>query len=144
MQTSQLKESMDILKDHGYKYTKKREQILQFLIDKDGYVAAKDVYDYLEMDYRGISYDTVYRNLHDFVELDLVEEMELNGEKKFRYHCCHGKIGHHHHFICTVCGQTKEIRMCPMDYFEEQLAGCQIEGHRFEIFGKCEKCAAKG
>ncbi|RCF84257.1 Fur family transcriptional regulator, partial [Enterococcus faecium] len=89
---------------------------------------------------QGVSYDTIYRNLHDFAEIDLLEETDLNGEMKFRFHCCQGEIGHHHHFICTVCGTTKEIHMCPMNYFEEQLGGCTIEGHRFEIFGRCENC----
>jgi len=30
--------------------------------------------------------------------------------------------------------------MCPMNFFEEQLSGCEIEGHRFELFGRCENC----
>ena len=28
-------------------------------------------------------------------------------------------------------------------FFKEQLEGCEIHSHRFEIFGLCEKCAAK-
>jgi Fur family zinc uptake transcriptional regulator len=78
--------------------------------------------------------------LHDFAKIDLLEETDLNGEMKFRFHCCQGEVGHHHHFICTVCGKTKEIHMCPMNYFEQQLGGCKIEGHRFEILGRCENC----
>ena len=69
----------------------------------------------------------------------MLEETDLNGEKMFRFGCKH--TGHHHHFICTSCGKTKQIEMCPMNFFENQLNGCKIESHRFEIFGKCEKCS---
>ena len=62
-------------------------------------------------------------------------------------HCCgHDHSGHkehHHHFICEKCGSTKEIDMCPMDFFQDQLEGCEIHSHRFEIFGLCEKCTTK-
>ncbi|EAC5411767.1 transcriptional repressor, partial [Listeria monocytogenes] len=67
---------------------------------------------------------------------------ELNGEQKFRFRCCQ-EVEHHHHFICTVCGKTEEIHMCPMNFFEEQLKGCSIEGHRFEILGRCADCCEK-
>ena len=90
----------------------------------------------------GLSYDTVYRNLHDFSELGIFEETDFNAEMKFRLHCSlMGADHHHHHFICKYCGKTKELKMCPMDFFEEQLAGCKIEGHRFEIYGMCEECS---
>ncbi|MDU7008998.1 MAG: transcriptional repressor, partial [Enterococcus faecalis] len=56
--------------------------------------------------------------------------------------CCQ-EVEHHHHFICTVCGKTEEIHMCPMNFFEEQLKGCSIEGHRFEILGRCADCCEK-
>lgn len=132
--------AIDKMKKNGYKHTKKREELLTFFARKNRYVSAKDAYDFMAKNYPGISFDTIYRNLHDFVALDILESTDLNGEKKFRFHCCHGEIGHHHHFICTVCGATREIHMCPMDFFEEQLADCEIEGHRFEIYGKCENC----
>lgn len=141
--TTMIEDALSLMKEHGYKYTKKREFLLRYLIFANRYVSAKDVYETMEKEFSGISYDTVYRNLHDFAAIDLVEETELNGEMKFRSHCNHGHMGHHHHFICTVCGKTKEIHMCPMNFFAEQLAGCQIEGHKFEIYGRCEDCSQK-
>lgn len=134
-----VKRAIDVLKDHGYKYTDKREGMLLLFANENRYLTAKDVQNGLKESFPNLSYDTIYRNLYTFVEVNVLEETELNGEKMFRFACVHE--GHHHHFICTICGNTKEIHMCPMNFFEEQLTGCEIESHRFEIFGKCEKCS---
>ncbi|MFV0561367.1 MAG: Fur family transcriptional regulator [Enterococcus sp.] len=135
-----IEQSLEALKASGLKYTKKREAMLTYLIKRNRYVAAREVHAYMDELFPGVSYDTIYRNLHDFSELDLLEETDLNGEMKFRFHCCQGEVGHHHHFICTVCGKTEELHMCPMNYFQDQLGGGTIEGHRFEIFGRCAEC----
>lgn len=140
MEDNRIVEALAVMKEQGYKYTKKRETMLTFLMSEDKYTSAKEVYAFMNQQYAGISYDTIYRNLKDFSDIHLLEETELSGEKKFKFHCNHHEHGHHHHFICTSCGATREIAMCPMDYFKEQLAGCLIESHRFEILGKCEKC----
>ncbi|WP_314059992.1 Fur family transcriptional regulator [uncultured Vagococcus sp.] len=139
-ETKRIDLALEKMKEHGFKYTKRREMLLTFLAEADKYTSAKEVYEYMSQQFSGISYDTIYRNLKDFSDMHLLEETEWDGEKKFRFHCDHHEMGHHHHFICTNCGATREIHMCPMDYFKEQLAGCKIEGHRFEIFGKCENC----
>ena len=57
---------------------------------RNRYVSAKEVFDYMNQEFKGVSYDTIYRNLHDFAEIDLLEETDLNGEMKFRFHCCQG------------------------------------------------------
>ncbi|KAF1304898.1 MULTISPECIES: Fur family transcriptional regulator [Enterococcus] len=134
-----LDHAMTTLKKSGFKHTKKREAMITFLVKRNRYVSAREVHEHMTDLFPGLSYDTVYRNLHDFAEIDLLEETDLNGEMKFRFHCYQGHH-HHHHFICTVCGKTKELTICPMDFFEEQLPGCKIEGHRFEILGRCEAC----
>lgn len=139
---NEVENAIGILKDNGYKYTDKRERILSYFNQENRYITAKEVQQTLKVKYPNISYDTIYRNLYTFVELDIVEETELNGEKLFRLNCSHS--GHHHHFICTVCGKTKRIEMCPMNFFEDQLNGCQINSHRFEIFGQCEHCLQAG
>ncbi|HPJ00252.1 MAG TPA: Fur family transcriptional regulator [Enterococcus sp.] len=139
-QTS-IEQALQTLKDNGLKYTKKREAMIAYLAKANRYVPAKELHEYMSTEYPGLSYDTIYRNLHDFSEIGILEETELNGEMKFRFHCCsHGIEHHHHHFICTICGKTKELSICPMDFFQDQLPGCTIESHRFEIFGRCEEC----
>lgn len=132
--------SIDILKKAGLKYTRKRERMIRLFSQEDRYLSARQVQELLRDEFPNLSYDTIYRNLYTYVDLQILETTELSGEKLFRYRCRHH--GHHHHFICEQCGRTKEIHMCPMDFFKEQLKDCQITSHRFEIFGLCERCVA--
>lgn len=127
------------MKENGLKYTDKRKVILETLTNKKRYLSAKDIQEQLELVYPSISQDTIYRNLHLFSELGIVETTELNGEKLFQSSCMLNG-DHHHHFICKRCGITLPLDMCPMDFFEEQLPGCTITEHRFDIFGECATC----
>ncbi|HIY57439.1 MAG TPA: transcriptional repressor [Candidatus Tetragenococcus pullicola] len=140
----EIKDALELLKKNGLKYTKKREAMITYLAKSDRYVSASELHEYLSDTYPGLSYDTIYRNLHDFSQIDILEETELEGEMKFRFHCSlQGNNFHHHHFICRQCGKTKELTLCPMNFFQDQLPGCLIEGHRFEIYGLCESCRLK-
>ncbi|WP_188206624.1 Fur family transcriptional regulator [Alkalibacillus aidingensis] len=133
-----INEALTVLKDEGYKYTKKREEILEFFTDEDGYRTANDLLEYMGKKYNGVSFDTIYRNLHLFHELDILESTELNGEKHFRLACGHDE--HHHHFICKSCGKTKTINACPMNLIQQDFPGYTIENHKFEIYGRCPSC----
>ena len=135
-------EAMERFVQRGYKYTEKRAQMLQYLISTDRYLSAKEITEYMRSIFSSISYDTIYRNLSDFVAAGLVEETEISGGRRFRIacDCIQPTNHHHHHFICTNCGTTIRLNSCPMDFFSEQLPGCTIEGHKFEIYGLCEKC----
>lgn len=128
----------EILKDNGYKKTDKRERILTMFASTDKYLTARDLLTVFKKDYPGMSFDTIYRNLSTFVELDILEETELNGERNFRMHC--ESDHHHHHFICRDCGKVKELAICPMEMLGEKLPGYAVEAHKFEIYGKCPAC----
>lgn len=133
-----VKTAMGLLKENGYKHTDKREEMLQLFSAEKRYLSAKDVLEHMQQKFHGISFDTVYRNLSLFSELNILESTELDGEKKFRFSCA--TDGHHHHVICLDCGKTKHIDLCPMEVWNEKTEGFHIVDHKFEVYGYCDHC----
>lgn len=129
------------LKERGLKYTDKRKLILEVLAAEKKYLSAREIQEILKKTYPSISQDTIYRNLYLFSDLDIAETTDLSGEQLFKLSCSTDGT-HHHHFICTVCGTSISFDMCPMTFLENQLEGCQITSHRFEVFGQCKNCLA--
>ena len=68
-------DAIKILKDNGLKYTKKREDMINIFVKEDKYINAKHIQQQLDKDYPGISFDTIYRNLHLFKDLKNPEEI---------------------------------------------------------------------
>lgn len=133
-----VEDALQLLKEKGFKITGKRQEMLELFSDHDKYLTAKDVLEKMKTNHPGLSFDTIYRNLSMFVDLNIFEMTELSGEKHFRYTCSHNE--HHHHFICLDCGKTKEIATCPMKEVEEKFKGFDISGHKFEVYGRCPEC----
>lgn len=132
-----VKQAMKLLRKNGYKATKRRDDILTYFANADGYRTAKELSEYMASIYEGISFDTVYRNLHLYHELGILETTDLNAERHFRMNCAGH---HHHHFICNDCGKTKKINLCPMDDVGHMLDNYYVEDHKFEVYGLCPIC----
>ena len=66
-------DAIKVLKENGLKYTDKRKDMLDIFVKEDKYLNAKHIQQQMDKDYPGISFDTVYRNLHLFKDLGIIE-----------------------------------------------------------------------
>jgi Fur family transcriptional regulator, zinc uptake regulator len=130
--------ALQVLKKKGYKYTGKREMMVHIFEREGRYLSAKEMLEYMQHEYPGLSFDTVYRNLSLFEQYGIVESTEWSGEKKYRLAC--NASNHHHHLICTTCGRTTAIDLCPMNSILGEPKNFEITGHKFEIYGHCGEC----
>lgn len=134
-----VKQYMERLKEKGYKQTDKREEILRIFVKEKRYLSAKEVLSFMQTVFPELSFDTVYRNLTLFEELEMLETTELNGERIYRLHCSDDE--HHHHLICLSCGKSRMIALCPLDALVEQPKEFTITDHKFELYGYCVECS---
>lgn len=134
-----VEEALQVLKERGFKYTGKREEIIRICAAEKRYLSAKDIMERIKELYPNLSFDTVYRNISTFVELGILEETELEGEGRFRL-ACSADGHHHHHVICTVCGKSSSLPGCPMNIVSTLPEDFQVTGHKFEVYGTCKDC----
>ncbi|MFA8440027.1 Fur family transcriptional regulator [Pueribacillus sp. YX66] len=134
-----VKQYMERLKEKGYKQTDKREEILRIFVKEKRYLSAKEVLSFMQTVFPELSFDTVYRNLTLFEELEMLETTELNGERIYRLHCSDDE--HHHHLICLSCGKSRMIELCPLDALVEKPKEFTITDHKFELYGYCVECS---
>ncbi|GAB6179855.1 transcriptional regulator ZurR [Desulfotomaculum defluvii] len=127
------------LKEKGIKVTPQRQAILSsFLGTTNKHRSAEDIHLEIVKSFPTISLDTVYRNLGMLRDLGILRELNL-GERRVHYELT--SHSHHHHLICTRCGDAQEIQYCPLQFLEQDKVNkFKIQSHSFEIFGLCEKC----
>jgi Fur family zinc uptake transcriptional regulator len=134
-----IEQARDRMKASGFKMTPKRLDLLAYLFEANRYVSAREVAEELRLSHPSLSYDTIYRNLNDFAEIEILETTELGGEMKYRAACQSGH--HHHHLICRTCGKTETLDACPMQWVAPiKDSGFEVEDHKFEIYGRCAAC----
>ncbi|MDQ0879211.1 Fur family transcriptional regulator [Peribacillus sp. V2I11] len=130
---------LDHIKDNGYRCTPQRSNILSYFIgQKNRFVTAKSVTDHLRNTMGYVSFDTVYRNLYLFKDIGIMDLTSQGGENLF--HLKNEINTHEHKFICTECGNTTELNLCPMEIMDTSLNDYLIYDHKFEVYGFCPSC----
>ena len=86
----------------------------------------------------GLSIATVYRNLKLLLEEGWLVAVDLPGQAA-RYEVA-GKE-HHHHFQCTTCQKTFELRGCLLQRKPRLPRGFRASGHEFFVYGTCATCS---
>lgn len=135
----------DKLKEHGYKITPQRQEIIHLLAREKRHMTVEDIHNHIAARFPNLSVDTVYRNVGVLERLNMLDRTDF-GDGKGRYKLVE-REGHRHHLICLKCGFSEEVDFCPLDYIDQQSIrekNFSIERHHFEIFGYCARCGKKG
>ncbi len=130
------------LRDHGYRLTPQRLAILQILEEDGGHLTPIVIYERAIQRLPGLTEATVYRTLDFLTHHDLVLVAHI-GDGHLVYEAARRN---HHHLICRECGYTVEIDHNQLAalfaQFEEQT-GFKIDCAHVTFFGLCPGCADK-
>lgn len=131
----------EALAAHGYRLTAARQAIIETFVEDGGHCTADQLVDSVHDQMPGIGRMTVYRTLDLLCQLGLARPVyQGTGAAHFILM----RSGHHHHMICSACGQVIEFDDCILEeVFAEKIGapfGFQVQGHLLELHGRCRKC----
>jgi Fur family ferric uptake transcriptional regulator len=126
----------------GFRVTDARRAVADLIARREGPFTAADLIDDARASHLGIGRATVFRAIDAFMELNVVERIDLpSGDHA--YVAC--DPAHHHHVVCERCGRTTEIDdrgVRDIVRAIERRTGYAIDRHRLELFGRCASCAS--
>lgn len=123
------------------KYSRQRESIKNFLIDRYDHPTAETVYLGIKEEFPNISLGTVYRNLSLLADIGEILKISTGtGPDRFD-----GNPNPHYHFFCKECGSVLDLEMDSIEHVNviagHKFAG-EIEGSITHFYGKCPDCLA--
>lgn len=134
---------------HVSRMTVPRTTILDLMSRTSSHMSAKEIHASLYRSNPSLGLTTVYRTLDLLAQMNLIHRLTL-GDGQSRYEFKKGvKEDHHHHLICTECGQIfnytefEDEELALIKKTEEKLAkkyNFKIIDHNIEFYGLCEKC----
>ena len=132
-----------LLRDADQRYTTGRRRVVSALRAGPGPLTMTQI---LSSD-SSLSQSSVYRNLTILEEVGAVTRI-VTGDDFSRYELAEHLTEHHHHLICTTCGDVVDFSIS--DDVESVLdnalhaaaesAGFSISAHRLDLLGTCKNC----
>ena len=133
-----------ILRQHGYKLTPQRQAVIQTIASSQDHLTPTAIYDKVHQGHPSIGLVTIYRTLDILAELGLICRVHM--ESGCRSYLMRRPSEHHHHLVCSGCGQVVDFTDCDLSELEQRLSqetGFEMEGHLLEFTGLCQACQKK-
>jgi Fur family transcriptional regulator, ferric uptake regulator len=132
------------LREVGQRYTGGRATLVELLAASDRPLTIPEILRARS----GMPQSSVYRNLTVLEEAGLVQRVASSDEWA-RFELAEDLTEHHHHQICTGCGQVRDVTLPPgversLDVSLAKVAeasGFTLQHHRLDLVGLCEECA---
>ncbi|MFO7544343.1 MAG: Fur family transcriptional regulator [Trueperaceae bacterium] len=137
----------EVLKQYGLRYSRPREVILGFLLERDRHVSAESLY--VDLKGRGddLSLSTVYLNLSALADAGLVREFKgASGQSMYD-----SNVTPHYHVVCKETGEILDVPAPIVDgkplgrFLKDQIeaaTGWTVDEPRFSLSGVSPKAKA--
>lgn len=138
------KRMREIIKEKGFKMTSQRIYVLEVLEENVGeHLTAEEIYELVKKKSPEVGLATIYRTVQLFLDLKIVDSLNLN-DGCVRYELSSfDQAHHHHHLICEACGKVFEVKEDLLESIEEKIArdyNFSVNDHILKIYGVCEAC----
>ena len=127
----------------GQRYTSNRRRLISILLRSSKPLSINQI---LDMDPE-LAQSSVYRNLTVLEEAGSIARIVTSADHA-RYELAEEILEHHHHIICSPCGEILDFRLS--DSIEETLEasfqeiadqlGFTLDTHRLDLIGTCTLC----
>ena len=126
------------------RYTRGRRAIVEVLARAAAPVSIPQL---LERD-RSLAQSSAYRNLAQLEQAGIVHRI-VTSDEFARYELAEDLTEHHHHLICSHCGDVRDFTVSPalehdLDRALARIAGAHgfvADHHRLDLVGTCATCA---
>jgi Fur family transcriptional regulator, ferric uptake regulator len=127
------------LQRKGFRLTRPRRVILDYIHDKGEPLTAEDVINYVHGKYPRINKSTIYRTLELLEKNGCVFTNKANEQTV--YHHAEGES--YYHLVCCRCGKTtdcEEVIFTTAEKAFQEKYGFQIDFKHIVISGICKNC----
>jgi Fe2+ or Zn2+ uptake regulation protein len=137
----------DRLRTDGQRYTGGRRTLVDTLARSDRPLTIAEVLARVD----GLAQSSAYRNLAVLERAGVVRRV-VGADEFARFELAEGLTSHHHHLICSACGQVVDFALDPqveatLERALDRVArngGFTVESHRLDLLGVCDACAQRG
>jgi Fur family ferric uptake transcriptional regulator len=129
------------IRKRGYKITAQRRAVIKAIADTHEHLTPAEIHKKARRDNPRIGLVTVYRTMEILADVGLICELHSGGN--CRSYLLRRPAGHHHHLICSDCGQVVDFTDCDLRGLERRLSeetGFEMESHLLEFLGCCPQC----
>ncbi len=131
------------LRRNGLKHSRQRDVVVDAFLRSTGHVSVDELTVRVRQRNPQIGHTTVYRTMKLLTECGVASARHF-GDGQTRYEP-ERPGGHHDHLVCEACGAVQEFEDEEMEELQLAIArrhGFALEGHTFEIHGRCSRCGS--
>lgn len=137
----------DDVADHlhaaGQRYTRGRRELVEALRDVEGPMTLPQILEIRPT----LAQSSAYRNLAILEEVGVVSRI-ITHDDFARYELAEHLTEHHHHLICSTCGDVSDFSLQPKVEADLERALARVahdvdftvETHRLDLIGRCPAC----